>query len=69
MGYVLILVTVLSSGEVDASAEGFFIKITDCFNRRERLLVEAKAYEGYFDRGVQAVCVTAPEDYVFAPTD
>lgn len=69
MGYVLILITVLSSGDVDASAEGFFVQINDCFEGRDRLLVEAQAYSGHFERGIQAICVTAPEDSKFALPD
>lgn len=60
--YKLILITVLSNGEITAVDRGQFITIDNCFEGRETILVEHRAWDGFLEPGTQAICVLTPKD-------
>lgn len=58
MIYKLILITILSNGDVYATDYGNYNNIAECFDQRDNLLVEEQAYDGYFPVGKQAICLS-----------
>jgi len=66
MGFVLILVTLISPAEMEASTQGHFPLMSDCFEERELLIKQAKEHPQRQMRSVQAICVKAPANSDFA---
>lgn len=60
--YKLILITILANGEITALDRGQFLTIDRCFEGRENILVEHRAWDGYLEAGTQAICVAVPVD-------
>lgn len=60
MGYVLILVSLLATGEVDARHEGLYVQMSDCFHERETLLKQLKPKNAKDEITLQAVCLALP---------
>lgn len=69
MGYVLILVTLISPGSMEASTQGHFPLMSDCFEEREALIKLEKKHPQRQLRSVQAVCIKAPANSDFALLD
>ena len=61
MGYVLILISLMASGEVDTLAEGVYPLMSDCFEQREFVLEVLKSQSIAAERSIQAICLAAPE--------
>lgn len=60
--YTLVLITILAGGVVDADHKGNYVDMTACFDARDTVLVEHRAWDGLFEPGVQAVCVETPAE-------
>lgn len=60
--YKLILITVLSNGEITAVDRGQFLSIDRCFEGRDNILVEHRAWDGYLEPGTQAICIQNPAE-------
>lgn len=58
--YTLILITVLN-GAVAAENLGEHDSLASCFEGREDVLVDHRAWDGYLEPGKQAICVANPE--------
>lgn len=54
--YALILITVLNSS-VAADHLGEYATLSECFDGRDNVLVERRAWDGFLEPGVQAVCI------------
>lgn len=60
--YTLVLITLLSTGAVSADNLGEYVSISDCFDARDVVLVEDRAWDGFLKGGKQAVCILTPEE-------
>lgn len=58
--YALIYIAILGT-TVTADNMGVYPSMSACFEAREDVLVEARAWDGYLEAGKQAVCVVVPE--------
>lgn len=58
--FVLVIITLLGSSEAIGEAVGTFETLEECFDAREDALIELKAYEGHFPRGINGICLQAP---------
>ena len=57
MIYKLFLIIVINSTDYAAMPKGDFESFSECFDARDELLVKYKDYDGYFGKGMQAVCI------------
>lgn len=57
MIWVLVLVGVMSTGDIIAQDEGRFATMEDCFWAREVLSHEVGGSQGYYPMNMQAVCI------------
>lgn len=55
--YFLVLIAVSTEGVTNAKALDTFRSMDKCFDARDMILVELKKSDGYFDLGLQAVCI------------
>ena len=69
MGYVLVFVSLLGTGEVAATSEGHYLQMSTCFEERELLLKELKREADPAEQTVQAVCLAAPDALELAMID
>lgn len=59
--YALIYIAVTAPGVVSADYVGEYPTMTECFEARENILVEHRAFDGFLEAGTQAVCIQLPE--------
>lgn len=57
MKWILVHMVITTNMALDASIEGVFNSMEDCFWARERLAVEEGGRNGYFLPGQQAICI------------
>lgn len=61
MGYVLVFISLLATGEVAATSAGHYLQMSKCFEQREVRLKELKRNTDLTAETVQAVCLAAPD--------
>lgn len=60
MGYVLVLISVLASGEVEAQHQGSYTRMNECFHERELMLKAIRSVPAQDPISYQAVCIRTP---------
>ncbi len=58
--WALVFILVSGTGQTASYLSSVSSNISDCFEKREELLVEAEWYNGRFPQGSQAVCIRMP---------
>lgn len=59
--FTLVLVAVLANGDVLAENKGVYPDMGSCFEARENILVESRAWTGYLKGGKNAICIITEE--------